>query len=134
MPLGWKYSVEQQVTGSEYIGGIQLQIAPVSATASSSTHSRTMNKRSSEIDLLKSPFEIGLEPDQIISMSDLSSALKYGKYRESQIKGVNPQLFPMNEDKCRPVFVGEVIQRAASGAKVGRRFVLKPIKPPTLII
>ncbi|KAF3932458.1 hypothetical protein ABW19_dt0203117 [Dactylella cylindrospora] len=28
MPLSWRYSLEQQLTGGEYIGGIQLQIAP----------------------------------------------------------------------------------------------------------
>ena len=28
MPLGFGYSVEQQVTGKEFIGGIQLEITP----------------------------------------------------------------------------------------------------------
>ncbi|KAK6530794.1 hypothetical protein TWF281_007631 [Arthrobotrys megalospora] len=65
MPLTWGYTVEKQVTESEFIGGIQLQIAPklkdsVYFCSDPQRHGSRDHSDDCKLDIYKSPRELGL--------------------------------------------------------------------------
>ncbi|EPS39943.1 hypothetical protein H072_6242 [Dactylellina haptotyla CBS 200.50] len=65
MPLGWDYTIEKQVTNSEFIGGIQLQIAPKYRTDvrffDAYNFSKSMETPDECLDMFKTPRELDLQ-------------------------------------------------------------------------
>ena len=75
MPMGDKYSVEYQLTGEEFIGGIQLEIIPrlrdtVTFRRSLSVNDTQKCSDHDHLDLFSTPRSLGLRPGQRITMQD----------------------------------------------------------------
>jgi hypothetical protein len=148
MPLGFNYTAESQLTGDEFIGGIQLEIAPrFKGTGHFSLYGnqkdfghlgQTDIAAPDSLDRFKTPHELGLEPGRRIfvegcELTDLSKSLKLNEQCMVTLAAKN--LFPRSEKKCRPAFVHELYTRASdrlpSLPTVTR---LVPIRPLSIMV
>jgi hypothetical protein len=127
MPIGFKYTVESQVTGDEFIGGIQLEVAPrLKGTGHYSLHGHQKDRgplthdvvmTPDSLDRFKSPRQLGFAPGSIIYVEgeELKDISKTMKVRESYLTTLeDDRLFPRCEAKCRPTFVHELYMRTRS--------------------
>ncbi|KAH0559956.1 hypothetical protein GP486_003522 [Trichoglossum hirsutum] len=127
MPIGFKYTVESQITGNEFIGGIQLEVAPrLKGRGHYSLHglqkdcgplTEDVITTPDSLDRFKSPRQLGLPPGSIIyvegeELEDISKTLKV---RGSYLRNLeDDRIFPRCEAKCRPTFVHELYVRTRS--------------------
>lgn len=127
MPLGFKYTAESQVRGKEFIGGIQLQIAPRfkgNGHFSLSGHQRDCGSLSQReiitpdgLDRYKTPRELNLAPGQIIfvegeELKYLSQSLTVDSVVLESLS--DKRLHPHCGSKCRPTFIHELYMSSKS--------------------
>jgi hypothetical protein len=135
MPLGWNYTVEKPVTGSEYIGGLQLQIAPRLSNNVEFYGSTQERKKGATLDLFLTPADLGIHESHKLLMRDLSSAARQVDFDMSagnQTANINPRLYPLSK-KCRPLLVSDIFGQCSAGQS-SRRFELRPVQPMKLSI
>ncbi|KAM6495379.1 hypothetical protein JOM56_008085 [Amanita muscaria] len=90
MPLGKGYTVEGQVTGTEDIGGIQIDVFPLYDTGFIPKHAGR------ELNMYKTPKQLGLRPGSHISYLD------------------NPSHYPSYSPKCSQVELRAIYERERS--------------------
>jgi hypothetical protein len=134
MPLGWGYSVEKQVTGSESIAGLQLQVARrLSDDVEFEGPFNASNTGAMEkLDLFQSPGQLGMAAGQLLRMRDLTTVSRLVKFDLSDVERRSskfPHLIMSGQSKCRPVFVSDIMQRNSSRSSRMRKFVLRAVKP-----
>ncbi|EPS38897.1 hypothetical protein H072_7329 [Dactylellina haptotyla CBS 200.50] len=152
MPLGWDYTVEKQINNSEYIGGVQIEIARRLSTQVA--FSRNFNGEiptisdNTELDIFLTPAELGLTSRPSIIMScDLESdgfiwERKFNQKKLDQFdKDESVHGYPVrwaNSSTWRRIYMHEVVARCG----VKNRFlqglpnpvIIKPVEPFTLDI
>lgn len=123
MPLGFEYTAESQLRGTEFIGGIQLLIAPRykgHGHYSLEGHQRDCGPFVKPeiwtpdcLDRYKTPRELGLEPGRRIfvegdEVKDIWNAFPADPASLQTL--ANERLFPRCGKKCRPTLVHELYE------------------------
>ncbi|KAF4819298.1 hypothetical protein CGCSCA5_v004716 [Colletotrichum siamense] len=121
MPLGWEYSAEHQLTDKEYVGGIQLQIAPRLRDCVEFRALDHLWNLGRAFRCSATASELGLATDCVVAMSDFDPDIKLlNEFEHSfadrsrwQIHGrSNPLLYPMSETgPHRLTTVQDLLQR-----------------------
>ncbi|KAK5174666.1 uncharacterized protein LTR77_001748 [Saxophila tyrrhenica] len=121
MPMGAKYSVEYQLTGEEYVGGIQLEIAPrlrdtfhFGTTPLEVNNSKASNRE--RCHPFSMPVQLGLQPGQRLYLEDHSP---YVLYNHPQLTGQLQENVVSSKDysnstKYRARFIHELFGGPAS--------------------
>jgi hypothetical protein len=150
MPLGKKYSVEEQLTGQESIGGMQLEIAPRYKTSVLFARAKTSEeyiKCPSEealdlpLDLFSTPSEAGFLPGQFLFMHRLDEDWHYrpqhrkfnwANFPEKEFFGATLQKEHNFYQYARPTFVRELMAWCAPDTSSGeyKLEVVSPIPVP----
>jgi hypothetical protein len=147
MPLGFGYSVERQVTGTEFIGGIQLEIIPRLSDkvtfirpGRNTTLSWVPQQPQISEDLFRTPRELGMAPGQLLLMQDRMSPLKsrrmkfdLGFLKDSN--GSRQDFLPVYDQMCRPTFVHEMFlgtRQHTHTYSMNESLVLHPVEPLSL--
>jgi hypothetical protein len=140
MPLGFGYTAEHQITGEEFIGDLQFEIAPrLHDNCHFSAHGDF--RHSSEIaDSLRTPHEWGLnDGDKLLMKCDKGSRWKSASLTFS-VHTVpyfqDAALFPQNREKCRPAYVHELLQlrRKKEPIPTENLLIISPVEPYSITI
>jgi len=147
MPLGFGYSVEQQVTGKEFIGGIQLELIPqlsdkvkfIRPQCKSTNLSWLPQQLDTSEDLFRTPRELGMAPGQLLMMQDGMRPLKSRRMKfdlgflADSVGNGRQALLPVYEEMCRPTFVLEMFLRTGQHSySTNESLVLHPVEPLSL--
>ncbi|KAK2044563.1 hypothetical protein LZ31DRAFT_565829 [Colletotrichum somersetense] len=122
MPLGWGYSAEHQVTGHEFVGGIQLNIA---SRLRDHVEFRNLDELwhfGRALRLKSTPEDLGLKVGDVLAMTDFDPAIKI--LDDSKPNGTccpeEPLLSPMDNNDHRVSTVQDILQKTNRRAeKVG---------------
>lgn len=148
MPLGFGYSVEKQVTGTEFIGGLQLEIIPrltdkvkfIRPQRNAIKLPWLPQRLESSEDLFRTPRELGMAPGQLLLMQDEMRPLKSKRMKfdlgflNDSVGNGGQEFLPVYEEMCRPTFVHEMflgIGRQHS-YPMNESLVLHPVEPLSL--
>ncbi len=145
MPLGFGYSVEKQVTGTEFIGGIQLEFIPrLSDTVKFIRPRRNTTKSSQQLDtsedLFRTPRELGMASRSLLLMQDRMRSLKskrmkfdLGFLNDTGVGDGRQDFLPVYEEMCRPTFVYEMFLGTGQHTySTTESLVLHPVEPLSL--
>lgn len=121
MPLGFNHSAEAQLTGTEYTGGIQLQIAPAFRGRGTFyfTNSHLFLEEAKE--QRQTPRELKLRPgDQLLVSGDAVIArAKYFKLLLEQFPILKDKmLFPSASPSSRPTVIHEMLLKSGRKSKI----------------
>jgi len=146
MPLGFEYSVEKQVTGTEFIGGIQLEIIPrlndkvkfIRPRHNTTSYWLPQQLDISE-DIFRTPRELGMAPGQLLLMQDSwprksrRTKVDLGFLENNSMNDIRRDLLPMNKEMCRPTFVHELFLGTGQHTySMNESLVLHPVEPLSL--
>lgn len=146
MPLGFSYTAESQLTGDEFIGGIQLEIArrfKGKGHFSLDGGQRFFGSLAQPtiatpgvLDRFKTPRQLGLAPGIRIfvegqEIETLARSMKVdNKYLEALKE---ERFFPRCEDRCRPGFIHELYIRSRNELlSMPKSLHLVPVRPWSL--
>jgi hypothetical protein len=146
MPLGFSYTAESQLTGDEFIGGIQLEIArrfKGKGHFSLDGEQRFFGSLAQPtiatpgaLDRFKTPRQLGLAPGIRIfvegqEIETLARSMKVdNKYLETLKE---ERFFPRCEDRCRPGFIHELCMRSRNELlSMPKSLHLVPVRPWSL--
>jgi hypothetical protein len=139
MPLGFGYSVEKQVTGTVFIGGIQLEIIPRLSDKVKFIRPQRNNTTSPQIDLFLTPRELGMAPGQLLLMRDgmrspKSRRMKFNlDFLKDSVGSGGQDFLPVYEEMCRPTFVHEMFLGTGQHSySTNQSLVLHPVEPLSL--
>ena len=147
MPLGFGYSVEKLVTGTEFIGGIQLEIIPRLSDKvkfirpqRNATLSWLPQQLDISEDIFRTPRELGMAPGQLLLMQDSMRPQKsrrmkvdLGFLEDNSTDDIRQDLLPMNKEMCRPTFVHEMFLGTGQHTySMNESLVLHPVEPVSL--
>jgi hypothetical protein len=148
MPLGSGYSVEKQVTGSEFIGGIQLEIIPRLSDKvkfirpQHNTVELPWLPQQLDIseDIFLTPRELGMTPGQRLLMQDVMGQKIRRMEFDLGFLGNNgtgnsrrQNILPIHEKICRPTFVHDMFLGTGQHTySTNESLVLCPVEPLSL--
>ena len=143
MPLGFGYSVEKQVTGKEFIGGIQLEFIPrlsdsvkfIRPPRNFTKSSRLPQQLDTSEDIFRTPRELGMVPGQLLLMQDKMKSLKSKrmKFDLGFLNDTKQDTLPVYEEMCRPTFVYEMFLGTGQHTySTNESLVLHPVEPLSL--
>ncbi|KAK2060316.1 hypothetical protein LY76DRAFT_510164 [Colletotrichum caudatum] len=132
MPLGWGYSAEHQVTGHEFVGGIQLNIA---SRLRDHVEFRSLDELwhfGRALRRKSTPEDLGFKVGDVLAMTDFDPAIKVldDSKPNSTYCPEEPLLSPMDNNDHRASTIQDILQKTNRRAEeVGDSVRLRTVNP-----